>query len=153
MINSLLRSFRWLSVFALGFLASCGGGGDAQPGSTAASSATSSMADDQALPSGEYPAPLIGRYADRECAEAKMIEEAAGLWPGFEIKQYERIEQALTCAPLAVSRSGSGYTISEQCLVAGVGQQVTRESVYQLSDGVMSVTFDGATNEFQRCVP
>lgn len=149
-VISLLRNGLLLSLFGT-LLVACGSKDESSSDSSAATGMAATDDGAETLPSGEYPAMLIGKYADRDCAEAKMIAEAADLWSGFEIKQYERTEQALTCAPLAVSRNGVGYQISEQCLVAGVGQQVTRESTFELSDRVMTVTLDGVKTEFQRC--
>jgi len=139
-----------VAVLGIGvaLLAACGGGSNS---GTAGNPSGESASGGEGISSGEYPPSLIGKYADRDCAEAKMIEEAADLWPGFEIKSYEKTEQALTCAPLSVSQEGGGFKVSERCLVAGLNQQVDRETRYQVSGSSAEVTLDGQTTVYQKC--
>ncbi len=104
-----------------------------------------------ALPQNQYPADLIGRYSDRSCEESQMIEETVDMWPGFEITEVKKTEQALTCAPMEVSAVDGGYGITEQCTVMGAPDVVLRRVTYRKSETGMGVTLDGKDKPYGRC--
>lgn len=100
----------------------------------------------------EYPAQLLGKYTDRPCAEASTIQKAADLWPGFEIKKFERSEMALLCAATSVREESGGFQIAETCLVRQANQQALRNARYQLAGEALTVTVDGKATKFSRCL-
>ena len=105
-----------------------------------------------AVASNEYPPQLLGKFTDRPCAEADTIQKAADLWPGFEIKKFERSEMALLCAATSVREESGGFRIAETCLVRQANQQALRNARYQLNGEQLTVTVDGKATKFNRCL-
>ena len=99
----------------------------------------------------EYPAQLLGKFSDRPCAEANAIQQAADLWPGFEIKKFERAEMALLCAATSVREAGGAFEIAETCLVRQANQQALRSARYELKGDQLTVTVDGKSTKLMRC--
>lgn len=106
---------------------------------------------EMATVANEYPVQLLGKFADRPCVEANTIQQAADLWPGFEVKKFERSEQALLCAATSVRAGGGGFDIDETCLVRQANQQALRKARYELKGEQLSVTADGKTTVYTRC--